>query len=145
MRFVHLAVAAVAAGVIVGFVWPANADPIAMDQDVTINGVQTACTGIGDEAQADPRWKAYPVRVEFSNGGQQYLSGAHVTLSKGGQSLASFDCSGAWVLFKVEPGSYKVSATITDQPGAGEKSATFMAPASGQKRVIIVFPTAKNQ
>jgi hypothetical protein len=124
MRFVHLAVAAVAAGAIVGFVWPANADPVAM---------------------ADPRWKAYPVRVEFSNGGQQYLSGAHVTLSKGGQSLASFDCSGAWVLFKVEPGSYKVSATITDQPGAGEKSATFMAPASGQKRVIIVFPTAKNQ
>jgi hypothetical protein len=145
MKFVHFALAAVATGALVGFIWPANADPMPMDQAIAMNGVQTVCTGIGDSAQTDPRWKAYPIRVEFSNGGAQYLSGAHVTLSSGGKVLTSFDCSGAWVLFGVKPGSYKVEATITDQPGAGTRSATFSPPASGQKRVVIQFPTASGQ
>ncbi len=145
MKFLHLALAAVATGALLGFVWPANADPLPMDQEITVNGIQTACTGIGDSAQTDPRWKAFPIRVEFSNGGAQYLSGAHVVLSSGGKTLTAFDCSGAWVLFRVKPGAYKVEATITDQPGAGTKSATFSPPATGQKRVVIQFPTASGQ
>ena len=56
---------------------------MAMDQPISIDGTETVCTGIGDEAQADPRWKAYPIRVEFSNNPPQYLSGAHVTLNDG--------------------------------------------------------------
>ena len=98
MKFVHLALAAVATGALLGFVWPASADPLPMDQEITVNGIQTVCTGIGS-AEDDPRWKAYPIRVEFSNGGAQYLSGAHVTLTSGGKTLTAFDCSGAWVLF----------------------------------------------
>jgi hypothetical protein len=146
MRFVHLAAAAVLFGGAAGLVWPVKADPLPMDQEITVNGIETACTGIGDEPKADPRWKAYPIRVEFSNGGAQYLSGAHVTLSQGGKSLTSFDCSGAWVLFKnLKPGSYKVSATITDQPGAGEKSVMFSPPATGQKRVVIEYPVASGK
>jgi hypothetical protein len=144
MKFVHLAFAAVATGALLGFIWPASADPMPMDQAVTINGVQSVCTGVGS-AEDDPQWKAYPIRVEFSNGGAQYLSGAHVTLSSGGKTLTAFDCSGPWVLFQLKPGSYKVTATITDQPGAGTKSATFSPPASGQKRVVIQFPTASGK
>lgn len=142
MKFVHLAAAAVLLGGAAGFIWPAHAASIPMDQPITINGIETACSGIGDAPKENPLWKEYPVRVEFSNGGAQYLSGAHVTLSQGGKTLTSFDCSGAWVLFKnLKPGAnYKVAATITDQPGAGEKSASFTPPASGQKRVVIQYP-----
>ncbi|HSM94829.1 MAG TPA: hypothetical protein VLT91_02215 [Rhizomicrobium sp.] len=142
MKFVHFAVAAVLIGGTAGLIWPAHADSLPMDQPITVDGIETACSGIGDEAQTDPRWPAYPIRVEFSNGGAQYLSGAHVTLSQHGKTLATFDCSGAWVLFKnLKPGeTYKVAATITDEPGAGEKSATFTPPAHGQKRVVIQYP-----
>jgi hypothetical protein len=140
MKFVHLALAAVATGALLGFLRPANADPMPMDQEITMNGIQTVCTGVGS-AEDNPQWKAYPVRVEFSNGGAQYLSGAHVMLSSGGKTLTALDCSGPWVLFQLKPGTYKVTATITDQPGAGTRSATFSPPATGQKRVVIQFPT----
>jgi hypothetical protein len=146
MKFVHLAVAAVAMGTAAGFYWPAEADPMAMDNPVTMNGIETVCTGIGS-GQDNPAWKTYPIRVEFSNGGAQYLAGAHVELSQGGKTLTSFDCAGSWVLFKLAPGSYKVSAALTRQDGAkgDTKSATFSPPASGQKRVVIQFPVTANQ
>ncbi|MGN6149012.1 MAG: hypothetical protein ACTHPD_10770 [Rhizomicrobium sp.] len=146
MKFIHLAAAAVFIGGAAGFIWPAHAESLPMDTPITVNGIETACSGIGDAPKENPLWKTYPVRVEFSNGGAQYLSGAHVTLSEGGKTLTSFDCSGAWVLFKnLKPGAtYKVAATITGQP-AGEKSTTFTPPASGQKRVVIQYPVAPGQ
>lgn len=144
MRYWHLALAAVGIGTALGLAWPAAADSLPMDNPVTINGVETVCTGIGS-AQDNPRWKTYPIRVEFSNGGAQYLAGAHVTLKSGGTQLASFDCSGAWVLFRIKPGDYTVSATLTDQPAGGERSATFSPPSSGQKRVVIQFPIQPNK
>ena len=143
MKFSHLALSAAALAT-VALAFPAAADPLPMDNPTTINGVETVCTGIGS-SQQDPRWPSYPVRVEFSNGGAQYLAGAHVTLTSGGKQLAAFDCSGSWVLFRVKPGTYKVSATLTDQPGSGERSATFSPPAHGQKRVVIQFPIQPNQ
>ena len=142
MKFIHLAAAAVLIGGTAGFMWPAHADPLPLDKPTTVDGIETACTGIGDEAQTNPLWKEYSIRVEFSNGGAQYLSGAHVTLSQGGKTLTSFDCSGSWVLFKnLKPGAnYKIAATITEQPGAGEKSASFVPPSHGQKHVVIQYP-----
>ncbi|HEX3653961.1 MAG TPA: hypothetical protein VHU18_14170 [Rhizomicrobium sp.] len=144
MKFSHLALSAAVLSAAIGFASPAPADPLPMDNPTTLNGVEVVCTGIGS-SQQDPRWPSYPVRVEFSNGGAQYLAGAHVTLSSGGKQLAAFDCSGSWVLLRVKPGNYKVSATLTDQPGSGERSATFSPPASGQKRVVIQFPIQPNQ
>ena len=143
VRYWHLALGALALGTVMGFVWPVAADTLPMDNPISIDGTEAVCTGIGS-AQDDPRWKAYPVRVEFSNGGAQYLAGAHVTLSSGGKTLAAFDCSGSWVLFKLKSGSYKVSASLKDEPGAGTRSATFSPPASGQKRVVIQFPMPAN-
>ena len=98
-------------GGLAGYLWPAQADvPMPMDNPISIDGVQTVCTGIGDEAQHDPRWLAFPLRVEFSNGGAQYLSGAHVVLSSvGGKTMAALDCEGPWVLFQVGPGTYKIT------------------------------------
>jgi opacity protein-like surface antigen len=116
-----------------------------LDTPTTIGGVDTVCTGIGQEAQNDPRWLGYPVRIEFSNGGAQYLSGAHVDLSTaGGRQLVSANCPGAWVLFRLTAGTYKVSAMLTGQPG-GTSSATFSPPRSGQKRIVLDFAVKPNQ
>ena len=119
----------------------ARADQMPMDTPVTMNGVETVCTGIGDEAQADPRWKAYPARIEFSNGGAQYLSGVHLSLaSAGGKTITTLDCAGAWVLFRLPPGNYKITANLLGQQGAAPRSITISPPASGQKRFVIQFP-----
>src|SRR5579872_4620567 len=83
----------------------ALAEPVAMDTPINISGVDSACTGIAD-SKDDPRWQTYPVRIEFSNGGSQYLAGAHVTLAKSGAVIAELDCQAPWVLFKLGPGSY---------------------------------------
>jgi hypothetical protein len=116
-----------------------------MDTPTTIGGIDTVCTGVGEEAQS-PRWLAYPVRIEFSNGGAQYLSGAHVELmTAGGKPIASLDCDGPWVLFRLVPGTYKITATLMSQPGGGTSSATFAAPKSGQKRVVLDFKVGPNQ
>ncbi|MGH6888431.1 MAG: carboxypeptidase-like regulatory domain-containing protein [Rhizomicrobium sp.] len=117
-----------------------------MDRPVPVNGTETVCTGVGDRAEQDPRWLTYPVRIEFSNKGAQYLSGAHVDLATGGgRTIASVDCDGAWVLFRVPPGMYRVTARLFAQPGGGTASATFAAPASGQKRVVLDFSLGPNQ
>ena len=125
---------------------PASAqETIAMDQPAHVGKVDTVCTGIGDDAQHDPRWLAYPVRIEFSNGAAQYVSGAHVELFSGaGEPLAAFDCAGPWVLFKLAPGKYHVNAKLTGQQGGGTASAMFSPPSHGQKRVVLRFGTQAN-
>ena len=146
MKLTHLAVAS--AGVVALATASAHAQQgtIAMDQPTTVGSVETVCTGIGSDAQHDPRWLAYPVRIEFSNGGAHYLSGAHVELfGASGKSMAALDCAGSWVLFKLAPGSYRVNATLMGQPGGGTSSATFSPPRSGQKRVVLGFHIPPNQ
>jgi hypothetical protein len=119
---------------------------ISMDRPVTVSGVDTVCTGIGADAQHDPRWAAYPIRIEFSNGAAQYLTGAHVELATAeGKQLAALDCDGPWVLFKLAPGRYKVTATLTGQAEVGTSSAIFSPPAGGQKRVVLGFRLPANQ
>ena len=62
MKFRYLALGVMALGGAAGFFWPAQADvPLPMDNPISIDGVQTVCTGIGDEAQHDPRWLAFPI------------------------------------------------------------------------------------
>jgi hypothetical protein len=117
---------------------PSLADPMPMDNPVTLNGIETVCTGIAD-SKDDPRWKTYPVRIEFSNGGAQYLAGAHVELSQGSKQLTSLDCSASWVLFKLSPGNYSVTATLLDS-NAKPRMAKFSPPKTGQKRVVLRFP-----
>ena len=118
-------------------VTPAVAEPMAMDSPTAMSGVETVCTGIGS-AKDDPRWASYPIRIEFANGGAQYLSGAHVTLSEHGRTVADFDCPGAWVLVKGTPGHYRVSATI-DGSTTKPASTSFSLGNGAQKRIILRF------
>jgi hypothetical protein len=115
---------------------PPLPQPMAMDTPVSFGGLQTVCTGVGS-AKDDPQWLTYPVRIEFSNGGAQYLSGAHVTLS--GAGTADLNCAGPWVLVKGTPGTYHVTASIN---GSSAKPATavFSLGNGPQKRVVLRFP-----
>ena len=138
--FIFAAAACAAALATPALIGSALADPLPLDQPITVDGITTVCTGIGEDAQNDPRWKAYPVRVEFSNDKAQYLAGAHVELSEGGRTLASVDCSGAWLLFQLPAGNYQVHATLLYHRGDSKpRSASFSPPASGQKRVVLQF------
>lgn len=119
-------------------VTPAMADPMAMDKPVQMNGMETVCTGVG-ETKDDPQWLSYPIRIEFSNGGAQYLSGATVRISRGSDTIGSLDCPGAWVLLKGEPGEYRVDATI-DNSSARAVNASFRMGGGGQKRIVLRFP-----
>jgi hypothetical protein len=112
------------------------AQSMAMDTPVSYTNVQAVCTGVGS-AKDDTQWAAYPIRIEFSNGGAQFLSGAHVTLT--GAGSADLNCDGPWVLVKGNPGTYHVSATIgSAKPETA--SFTLSSKSGAQKRVELRFP-----
>ena len=121
------------------FAVAAQADgPLVLDEPVVVSGIETVCTGIA-QTRDDPRWSAYPVRIELSNTEAQLVADAHVVLAKpNGAKLAEFDCPASIVLFKLSAGRYKVTATISPTP-RGTASAAFNAPSKGQKRVELVF------
>jgi hypothetical protein len=124
--------------------WPAyGADApvdLRMDTDLTIGGVGVACTGIGESKQ-DPRWLAYPVRVEFANLRQEHLIGAEVTLSTMQRvPIMHVTCQGAWLLLKLpDRSSYRLEARIVGET-APAQSRVVRSPAHGQARVVIAFP-----
>ncbi len=117
---------------------PTLPQPMAMDTPVSFGGVQAVCTGVGS-AKDDPQWASYPIRIEFSNGGAQYLSGAHVTLTTGGKPVADLNCAGPWVLVKGAPGAYRVTASINGSQ-AKPVTAPFDLGSGAQKRVVLRFP-----
>ncbi len=115
--------------------------PVALPVDAAseVGGVDVACTGVGADARSDARWATYTVRVEFSNGLNEYLTGGAVKLSTaGGQEMLSVTCDAPWVLMRLPEGRYHVEANI---PGttAAPRSATFSAPDVGQLRVVLQF------
>lgn len=115
-----------------------NAQALPVDQEITINGTQVACTGIGDEAISDPRWPTYSVRIEFADGRAEYLSDLDISIATAkGSTILNARCDGPWFLAKLRPGKYKVSATFD---GRLTKTAKFTAPARGQSRTIVRFP-----
>jgi len=110
-----------------------------IDQPMSMRAVEAVCTGITSDARADPRWAAYPLRIEFVGATGEYLADAQVTLSKGDEAIAAVNCSGSWVLFKVMPGAYSVAAEIAGMT----KTARLTVPASGQARIVLRFNDAK--
>ena len=113
-------------------------DVLPADQPVTLNGIEVACTGVGDEAQADPRWPAFAARIEFANAAAEYLSDVDVTIADAkGETLVEARCDSPWFLAKLPPGKYLVSGTFE---GHESTTAKFTAPKSGQARIVVRFP-----
>jgi len=108
------------------------------DMPITINGVETVCTGVGS-AKDDPRWAAYPVKIVLATTGGANLANAHVSLMKGNQEVAGLDCDAPWILFKPAAGSYTATASLIG--GSANAHANFSTSGSGpQKEVTLVFP-----
>jgi hypothetical protein len=108
-----------------------------IDQETSINGIQAACTGVGDSAEDSARWSSYPVKLVVAGDHGQYYAGEHVSISgRRGQQVADMTCNGPWVLMRLEPGAYR--ATV-DLPGHAAKTISFTAPASGQHEVTVHF------
>ncbi|MBI1212534.1 MAG: hypothetical protein GC190_13805 [Alphaproteobacteria bacterium] len=121
-----------------GTAFAAHYDRLPEDQPTTIDGIDVACTGVGDEAMSDPRWRDYSVRLEFAGGNREYLADLDVSIeTQDGQELLAVHCSGPWVLADLDPGKYRVRATYERNL---TKSVLITAPSHGQKRVVIAFP-----
>lgn len=120
------------------FALPGGVVSLPVDRPATVNGIQVACTGIGQNNRDDPRWLAYPVRVEFSDHQNAYLGSGEITVRAGGQPILSVRCNAPWVLLKLPAGDYTVEGRA---PGtqAEPRGARFQPPAHGQRRVVLQF------
>jgi hypothetical protein len=114
--------------------------PLPLDSETVIGGAGVACTGIG-QTKDQPRWLAYPVRVEFADSQRNYLAGETLTLvDAGGAAILSVACEGPWVLLKLPAGKpYRVEAQVTDPPTAPQHG-LVKAPHHGQARFVLTFP-----
>jgi hypothetical protein len=138
MKFLSLFVGTAVGALAVGTAFAAGYERLPDDEPTTINGVDVACTGVGDEAKENPRWQDYSVRLEFAWGERQYLADLDVTLATAdGHEFLSVRCGGPWLLVNLVPGKYRVRAEFEHHL---VKTTTFMAPAHGQKRVVVAFP-----
>jgi hypothetical protein len=112
-----------------------------VDQGAEVAGIPVACTGMG-ETRLDPKWAAYPVRVEFSNGRAEYLTDAQIVLTDAkGRPLLKVSCAAPWILLKPRAGNYAVQGQLLDG-SAKPRSAPFKVPPKGQIRVVLEFPDA---
>src|SRR5579871_3713984 len=83
----------------------AAAQPVRLqlDQETEVNGVPVACTGVG-QTKSDPKWLAYPVRLEFAQTGGAYVADETVEImTASGAAVVSLDCEGPWILLKLPP------------------------------------------
>ncbi|HVZ27591.1 MAG TPA: hypothetical protein VG798_02955 [Rhizomicrobium sp.] len=124
------------AGVLSSSAAVANPVSLEMDKPTMVQGVETVCTGVGEEARQDPAWNGYSLKVEVAGNGGVYLADEIVRVRKAGADLLSVQCAGPWVLFKLQPGSYQIVAEMDD---ATASSLAFVAGGS-QGRVILRFP-----
>ncbi len=114
---------------------------VPLDSEATMGGLRIGCTGVG-QSKDDPKWKAYPVRIEFSNPAGDLLANGAVSFANGaGAPVASVSCEGPWIV--VSPsgsgrGAWRVTGWL---PGQGYKpiSQTFSVPASGQRVIDLRF------
>jgi hypothetical protein len=114
---------------------------VPLDSEATVNGVGVGCTGVG-QTKLDPRWAAYPVRIEFSDAENAYLADETITVwNASGDPILTVSCEGPWILLKLPPGAYRVEGRIRN-PAVQPRTATFRPPSRGQMRLVLKFPDA---
>ena len=107
-----------------------------LDMPQTIGDLEAVCTGIGTEARQDPRWTAYPLRVEVAGAGGQLLGEVGLTVTRQDRPLLSVRCGGPWLLVRLPPGAARITAEFEGRMVAANTN----VPATGQGRVILRFP-----
>lgn len=108
------------------------------DEEKTYNGVQYACTGVGD-AKDDPKWGNYAVKLMFTTGGRAYVSYVQVKITDGaGKEVLVADCDAPWLVVNLLPGSYKVSATAIKK--YTKTASLTVAGGAKQVELAIRFP-----
>jgi hypothetical protein len=112
------------------------AEPLPFDSPVSMRQMEAVCTGIGADARNDPRWAAYPLRIEIVGRAGEYLGQATVTLTQNNEAIISARCGGPWLLLKAPPGSYDVTVLVENV----SKTSKATVPMTGQARVVIRFP-----
>jgi hypothetical protein len=138
---IQAAAAVIAAAAVLAPAMLASAEPVAVpiDGEASINGIGVGCTGVG-ESKLDPKWIAYPVRVEFSDASNAYLANEVLTVQNaGGAELISVFCEGPWILLKLAPGTYRIEGRVQGTDAKTE-TATLRPPSHGQMRVVLKFP-----
>jgi|JI10StandDraft_1071094.scaffolds.fasta_scaffold568087_2 hypothetical protein len=115
---------------------PSGPGAMPLDKRIEIGGVGAVCTGIGLDAQNNPAWAAYPLKVIATGKAGMYLAKAQITLSQKNAILAEVKCAGPWVFFDVPQGDYKLSAVLE-----GEVASTNVrVRAPGQAQAVLRFP-----
>jgi hypothetical protein len=120
----------------------ATAQPVRvhLDQEATVGGLGVACTGIG-QTKNDPKWQAYPVRVEFAGPGGEYLADETLRVADShGQALLDVSCEGPWILLKLTPGQRYTLGARVKSDGPTIKESTIDVPRQGQGRFVFTFP-----
>jgi hypothetical protein len=113
---------------------PIHAD----DEEKLYNGIQFACTGVGD-AKDDPKWGGYATKLMFTTGGRAYVSYVQVKIQDAsGKEVFQADCDAPWLVINLLPGSYKVTATALKKY---TKTANLTVAGGGkQSELAIRFP-----
>lgn len=106
------------------------------DTPTQVGTVEVVCTGVGSTARQNPAWKAYPLKIEVTGRGGQFLADVRLTLTQKDQTVASVHCDGPWLLFKLPSGRYRVEAETEGR----KEASSALVPATGQGRVILRFP-----
>jgi len=106
-----------------------------VNEPTSVNGVTAVCTGIGSDQDAHPEWQAFPLKIVVVGKEGQYLADADITLAQGKKTVAAMHCDAPWVLVKLAPGRYRVSASHNGEVVVQ----TATAPAKGQGSVILRF------
>lgn len=109
------------------------------DPILEANGIKYACAGVGKASRGDPRWPAFPVRLEFAAANGDFLGDPAVTVTDAsGKQVFQAQCNGPWVLIELAPGSYKVHAT--GQKGQYAKDFAITIKAGSQTKKTIRLP-----
>ena len=113
-----------------------TAPPLPFDSPVSMRSMEAVCTGIGADARNDPRWPTYPLRIELVGRAGEYLGAAEISLSQNSEAVISVRCSGPWLLLRLPPGSYDVTASVENV----SKTGRVTVPMTGQGRLVLRFP-----
>jgi hypothetical protein len=105
------------------------------DTPTVVNGIDSVCTGTGESDENNQRWATYPVKIVLAGKGGQYLAGATVTVSQGAKPLLTVSCNGPWIVFRLTPGQYNLSATLNGETETGKVNASQ----HGQGQVTLRF------